>query len=329
MKAQRRVDATPDNSQDGDVQGQPYRSKDNRSEFGVGLGGYFVKDRLWFYGAYDRVDQKIEFFQTDGVLKGTALPRDVKSDLYSGKLTIRVTDSTTLIGTIFADPQTNNGDLSDLLVNSTNPNSYNAERKLGGTDYAVKLTQLFGTFGVATGQYARHKESYLTHAQGADQQVVWDYTPTLQGGPVFVGGGYGEVFGATRTTNPPGTWPAATCRCSSEATRSSSAAITRKTSPPARPSIPEEAGSASARAHRAARAVATCRRLRSSPINGGIGRDDAGLLPARLLHPGRREPRRRPPRERAVQRPEQVLLLLPPGHLQDPPEPHGQRGRPL
>ncbi len=197
MKAQPRVDATPDNSQSGDVQGSPFRSKDNRTEFGVGLGGYFMKDRLWFYGAYDRVNQKIELFQTDGVLKGTALPRDVTSDLYSAKLTVRITDATTLIGTVFADPQTNSGALSDLLINSLNPNSYNGERKLGGTDYAAKLTQLFGTFGLATAQYSRHKESFLTTPQGADEQQIVDNTPTIQGRPAQVLGGFGQVFGPT------------------------------------------------------------------------------------------------------------------------------------
>jgi Carboxypeptidase regulatory-like domain/TonB dependent receptor/TonB-dependent Receptor Plug Domain len=197
MKAQPRVDATPNNSQDGDVLGTPYNSKNNRTEFGVGLGGFFVKDRLWFYGAYDRVSQKLELFQTAGVLNGTALPRDVTSDLYSGKLTVRITDSTTLIGTIFADPQTNSGVLSDLLVNSLNSNSYNGERKLGGTDYAVKLTQLFGTFGLATAQYGRHKESFLTTPQGTDQQQVFNYTGTIQGLPRFDSGGFGQVFGPT------------------------------------------------------------------------------------------------------------------------------------
>jgi len=197
MKAQPRVDATANYSESGDVQGQPYDSKNNRSEFGVGFGGFFVKDRLWFYGAYDRVDQKLELFQTAGVLNGTALPRDVKSDLYSGKLTVRITDSTTLIGTIFADPQTNNGALSDLLINSPNPNSYNGERALGGTDYAVKATQLFSTFGLATAQYSRHKESFLTTPQGSDLQRIVDNTPTTLGLPGATAGGFGEIFGPT------------------------------------------------------------------------------------------------------------------------------------
>jgi outer membrane receptor protein involved in Fe transport len=196
MKSQPRVDATPNNSQDGDVLGSPYYSKNNRTEFGVGFGGFFVKDRLWFYGAYDRVNQTQELFQTAGVNNGLAFPRDTKSDLYSGKLTVRITDSTTLIGTIFADPQTNTGTLDDT-VSSTNPLSYNGERALGGTDYAVKLTQLFGTFGLATAQYGRHRDSFLTTPQGSDTQAVWDYTPGLQGRPTATAGGFGEIFGAT------------------------------------------------------------------------------------------------------------------------------------
>src|SRR6185295_5565261 len=26
-----------------------------REDYGIGLGGYFLKDKLWFFGAYDRV----------------------------------------------------------------------------------------------------------------------------------------------------------------------------------------------------------------------------------------------------------------------------------
>lgn len=195
MKAQPRVDASPAYSQSGDVQGQPYYSKNNRTEFGLGFGGFFVKDRLWFYGAYDRVVQAQELFQTSGIVNGQAFPRDTKSDLYSGKLTVRITDSTTLIGTIFADPQTNTGTLFDT-VNSTNPNTYNGERKLGGTDYAVKATQLFSTFGLATAQYSRHTESFLT-TPGSNLPRVDDLTPSLQGRNTIVGGGYGNVFGPT------------------------------------------------------------------------------------------------------------------------------------
>ena len=74
MKAQGRVDASPAYSQGGDIQGQPYYSKNDRTEFGLGVGGYFWKDRIWFYGAYDRVDQKIETYQTAGVNAGAGVP---------------------------------------------------------------------------------------------------------------------------------------------------------------------------------------------------------------------------------------------------------------
>ncbi|MCM3877701.1 MAG: TonB-dependent receptor [Thermoanaerobaculia bacterium] len=198
MKAQPRVDASPAYSQDGDQQGQPYFSKNNRTEFGIGLGGFFVKDRLWFYGAYDRVDQKLEAFQTAGIRNGEAFPRDQKSDLYSGKLTVRITDSTTLIGTVFADPQTNEGlAAGGDVVGSTNSNTFNGTRELGGTDYAAKVSQLFGTFGLATVQYARHKEAYLFTPAGATAAQVTDNTPTLEGRPAVIQGGWGQVFGPT------------------------------------------------------------------------------------------------------------------------------------
>jgi len=198
MKALDKVESSPAYSQGGDVQGSPYFSKNDRSEIGIGFGGYLLKDRIWFYGAYDHVDRKVEAMQTAGVVNGQAFPRDEKSDLYSGKLTFRITDSTTLIGTIFADPQTNTGlQTAGDFVNSTNPNTYNGTRDLGGTDYAVKLSQLIGTTALFNAQYGRHAEKFLFTPLNDVSQVT-DNTPTLYGAPAQIGGGWGQVFGPTQ-----------------------------------------------------------------------------------------------------------------------------------
>ena len=48
-------------------QGEYFSPK--RLDFGADLGGYFVKDRLWFFGAYDRVSQDQDYTRTLAVLR--------------------------------------------------------------------------------------------------------------------------------------------------------------------------------------------------------------------------------------------------------------------
>jgi hypothetical protein len=81
--------------------------KRNIQDFGADLGGFILKDRIWFFGAYNRVHQDVD----QVTLAGTGLPKagvnqpiSFSTDLFSGKLTVRPTDSTTVVGTIFGDP---------------------------------------------------------------------------------------------------------------------------------------------------------------------------------------------------------------------------------
>ena len=61
MRADVDVVQTPDFSQTGDVDNVPgvgpnsFLEKDVRQEWGADLGGFMVKDKVWFFGAYDRV----------------------------------------------------------------------------------------------------------------------------------------------------------------------------------------------------------------------------------------------------------------------------------
>src|SRR5499427_3251149 len=57
MRSDIEHEVTPDFAQTGDVNYGTITDKDTRKDYGLDLGGYFVKDRLWFFGAYDRLDQ--------------------------------------------------------------------------------------------------------------------------------------------------------------------------------------------------------------------------------------------------------------------------------
>jgi hypothetical protein len=182
---------TPDFSQTGDVNYGTITDKDTRKDFGADLGGYFIKDRIWFFGAYDRLDEDTTYFPLDGSRANELFPLTYKADTYSGKLTFNVFAGTSIVGTLFADPQTNEGAIN--TPRGQNPNTYEGKRQLGGTDWAARINQLIGSTGIFTAQYGQHKDKYETQPNGIDVIQFRDRTVN----PLAAIGGFGQVFGPT------------------------------------------------------------------------------------------------------------------------------------
>src|SRR5439155_1385800 len=126
MQADQDFEVTPDGSQTGDASRNTAGSRTvdiKRKEGGVDLGGFFLKDHIWFYGAYDRVITDQNIVPKTGARAGASFPQKLTSNLFAGKLTFNVAQGTTIVGTLFADPQVNEGAL--LVPVGFNPNSYN------------------------------------------------------------------------------------------------------------------------------------------------------------------------------------------------------------
>ena len=84
-------------------------------DYGVDVGGYILKDRLWFFGAYDRVRNTLDRRITQGPEAGTIATTNTRGDLYSGKLTFRLSDQHTLVGTVFGDPTDDDGAVAPIV----------------------------------------------------------------------------------------------------------------------------------------------------------------------------------------------------------------------
>ncbi len=194
MTSKQRFDKTADGSQTGDASTNTAGSITEdvkRSEGGVDLGGFIIKDHIWFYGAYDRVITDDNLRPITGARAGEDFAQKATSNLWAGKLTFNVAQGTTIVGTIFSDPQTNTGAL--VVPQGLNPLSYNGRRDVGGTDWAGRINQLFGSFGILTAQYSYHKDRFETKPDGLDVAQVVDQTTS----PSTVTGGFGQVFGPT------------------------------------------------------------------------------------------------------------------------------------
>ena len=64
-----------------------------------------VKDRVWFFAAYDRVITDQAFAPTTGPGTGIPFPDTITENKYSLKLTLNLAQSTTLQGVYFSDRQ--------------------------------------------------------------------------------------------------------------------------------------------------------------------------------------------------------------------------------
>ncbi len=108
--------ATPDFSEEGDAQFlNSALTKDNRVEWGADLGGFVMKDRIWFFGAFDRVlvnQTQTQFDLTNPVTFGHDFPIDLTQNKYSGKLTFNILQGTSVVGSVFSDAQTQTGTIN-------------------------------------------------------------------------------------------------------------------------------------------------------------------------------------------------------------------------
>ncbi len=201
MRADVDVVQTPEFTQQGDVDQVPgvgpntFLAKDVRQEWGADLGGFMIKDKIWFFGAYDRVQVNQNLEPIAGPRAYEEFPVSFTQNKYSGKLTFNLFQGTSIVGSVFSDAQTQLGAIA--VPNGSNPFSYNGRRDTGGPDYGARLNQLFGSFGIFTFQYAQHKDRYNTKPDGLDVPALRDYTEDPNGVNFVALGGFGNVFGPT------------------------------------------------------------------------------------------------------------------------------------
>jgi outer membrane receptor for ferrienterochelin and colicin len=132
-----------------------------REDFGADLGGYILKDRVWFFGAYDRVDNTTK--TSAPALPGETQDRLIETkstrDLASAKLTWMVTPSQSLVGAFFQDPRVDSGGINDGSHPFNGPDTtFDGLQDLGGQDWSLRYSGLLGPTWVLAAQGALHQE---------------------------------------------------------------------------------------------------------------------------------------------------------------------------
>jgi hypothetical protein len=167
-------------------------SIDKQYDIGGNLGGYLMKDRLWFFGSYDRTSETdlSQRINVPLVVPGFTLAvgdtqaSKITRDLYAGKLSLALTSSQLVNLSVFGDPTTTDG---ALFVLAGPPQTFNGIRKQGGNDEILRYSGVFGTNWTANGSYGMHREKSNFAGPGASIARVTNATVV----PNTVSGGFG------------------------------------------------------------------------------------------------------------------------------------------
>jgi outer membrane receptor protein involved in Fe transport len=169
-----------------------------RQDYGVDLGGYLLKDKIWFFGAYDKVKQITDretvkdFTPYGGPAIGAIYPVDRNRDLWSAKLTWRMTPNHSLIASGFGDPTVDSGPIRGLAGPES---TFMGENILGGTDKTAKYEGVLGTNWVVNAQASQHLERDLESGPGVSIKRIRDNRSELyaQTGTELMSGGLDYV----------------------------------------------------------------------------------------------------------------------------------------
>ncbi len=131
-----------------------------RRDYGADIGGAFVRDKLWFFAAYDRVKNATDNILPAGPAEGDIETTNSDRDLGSAKLTYNFSAGQSLVFTFLQDPRTDTGAINDashtLIGDRT---TYLGQQEFGGRDLALRYDGSLASSWVFSGQIARHKES--------------------------------------------------------------------------------------------------------------------------------------------------------------------------
>jgi hypothetical protein len=130
-----------------------------RDDYGADLGGYILKDRLWFFGAYDRVTNTTTNLLTAGPNEGSTADSKSTRNLGSGKITWQIASSHSFVASFFQDPRVDTGAINDGAHTLNGPfSTFLGRQDFGGRDYSGRYSGVLGSSWLATAQIALHEE---------------------------------------------------------------------------------------------------------------------------------------------------------------------------
>ncbi len=146
-------------------------------DFGLGIGGPLVRDKLWFYGAYNPT-----FNREDVNIPGTGLHNDHSTThTFAGKLTWQVNDSNNLVFMTFGDPTKRRAvgetfaDYFGLPSSFSNPDPYLADMETGGINLSLTGKHIISSdiFLETWLSQIRRKEKYEAATERGREELLF------------------------------------------------------------------------------------------------------------------------------------------------------------
>lgn len=147
---------------------------------GVDIGGPIVKDKLWFFAAFNPQQRK-NYFLTQTFL--TQVNNEVTTPFYAGKLTWAVNQNHRFNFSHFADYTKQEGHLFGFSGFGTNPASFRGRTETGGSNYAFRLNSTFTPTFIGEFSFGLHFQRANTIPE-LDETLVTDRFAVVRAGSV-------------------------------------------------------------------------------------------------------------------------------------------------
>ena len=150
---------------------------------GFDLGGPIVKDKLWFFGAFNPQTRK-NFFLTQSLRR--EVQNKITTPFYAGKITWGINDNNIFNFSTFGDFTKQEGFLFGNSGFGADENSFRGTQETGGTNYAFRLNSTFNQNFVAEFSVGLHfqRNNVIPAESVASTPLVVDNFAILRNGTV-------------------------------------------------------------------------------------------------------------------------------------------------
>ena len=148
---------------------------------GFDLGGPIVKDKLWFFGAFNPQYRK-NFFLTQTFLQD--VENKVITPFYAGKLTWSINPNHTFTFSTFGDYTKQEGHLFGFSGFGANLGSFRGETQTGGSNYAFRLNSTFSPNFIGEFSAGLHFQRANTIPE-LDETLITDRFAVIRNGAVL------------------------------------------------------------------------------------------------------------------------------------------------
>lgn len=150
---------------------------------GFDIGGPIIKDKLWFFGAFNPQMRK-NYFQTQTLRQ--EVNNKVTTPFYAGKITWGINQNNTFNFSTFGDFTKQEGFLFGNNGFGSNLSSFQGTTETGGSNYAFRLNSVFTPNFIAEFSFGMHfqRANTIPSTGSADQSLVTDRFAILRNGAV-------------------------------------------------------------------------------------------------------------------------------------------------